>query len=269
MSKGAFRILRCQAEGVQAVEAATTHAFPKHWHEQYGIGLLHQGAHKSLSGRGMVEAGAGDIITVNPGETHDGAPIGEGGRSWKMLYFDPAAILGAFEDLREAASNGAELPLPVLNDSKAAALFSQLFARMTTGGDASPIHREELLLRLLARIGRERGELAPQRSAPAAIRIAKDRIDGEPTAPITLTGLARETGLSRFQVLRGFVRATGFTPHAYLVQKRINLARAHIGGGARLADAAASSGFSDQSHMTRIFVRKYGISPGAYAAAVA
>jgi hypothetical protein len=45
MSKGAFRILRCQAEGVQAVEAATTHAFPKHWHEQYGIGLLHQGAH--------------------------------------------------------------------------------------------------------------------------------------------------------------------------------------------------------------------------------
>jgi AraC-like DNA-binding protein len=269
MKKGAFRILRCRDRGVQAVEAATTHSFPRHWHEQYGIGLIHRGAHRSLSGRGMVEAGAGAIITVNPGETHDGAPIGPAGRSWRMLYFDPPAILEAFGELREAASIGPELPLPVLNDATAADLFAELFAAMTDDGDASPLHREELLLRLLARIGRERGELAPQRSVPAAIGIAKDRIDGEPAAPVTLAGLARETGLSRFQVLRGFVRATGFTPHAYLMQKRIDLARAHIGGGARLADVAALCGFSDQSHMTRIFVRKYGISPGAYAAALA
>ncbi|WP_375781517.1 AraC family ligand binding domain-containing protein [Roseococcus suduntuyensis] len=31
----------------------------------------------SSSGRGPVEAGPGDVITVNPGEVHDGAPIGE------------------------------------------------------------------------------------------------------------------------------------------------------------------------------------------------
>jgi AraC-like DNA-binding protein len=32
-----------------------------------------------------------------------------------------------------------------------------------------------------------------------------------------------------------------------------------------LADAAAASGFADQSHMTRVFTRKYGVSPGAFA----
>jgi AraC-like DNA-binding protein len=35
-----------------------------------------------------------------------------------------------------------------------------------------------------------------------------------------------------------------------------------------LVDAALASGFADQSHMTRLFVRAYGLSPGVYAAAM-
>ena len=88
-------------------------------------------------------------------------------------------------------------------------------------------------------------------------------------APVTLSDLAVASGLDRFQMLRSFTRATGLTPHAYLVQRRIDLARRLIASGQPLADAAIASGFADQSHMTRIFVRKYGISPGAYARATA
>ena len=65
-----------------------------------------------------------------------------------------------------------------------------------------------------------------------------------------------------------FARATGMTPHAYLVQRRIDLARRMIAGGSSLAEAAIASGFADQSHMTRTFIRKYGLSPGAYADAM-
>jgi AraC-like DNA-binding protein len=50
------------------------------------------------------------------------------------------------------------------------------------------------------------------------------------------------------------------------MQRRTDLARRLIARKTRLADAAAISGFADQSHMTRLFVRKYGVSPGAYAA---
>jgi len=35
-----------------------------------------------------------------------------------------------------------------------------------------------------------------------------------------------------------------------------------------LADAAAISGFADQSHMTRAFVQRFGVTPGAYARTV-
>jgi AraC-like DNA-binding protein len=34
--------------------------------------------------------------------------------------------------------------------------------------------------------------------------------------------------------------------------------------GTSLADTAAASGFADQSHMTRIFTRHFGFTPGAW-----
>ncbi|WP_157140512.1 helix-turn-helix domain-containing protein, partial [Achromobacter xylosoxidans] len=74
---------------------------------------------------------------------------------------------------------------------------------------------------------------------------------------------------SRFQVLRAFHRATGMTPHAYQVQRRLLLARHLLRQGMALADTAAAAGFSDQSHMTRLFSRAYGLSPGRYALAAA
>jgi AraC-like DNA-binding protein len=128
---------------------------------------------------------------------------------------------------------------------------------------------DQSLLHLLAAMRRGTRHPAPITSAPHAIALARSLIDDDPAASLTLDDLARASGLSRFQVLRGFVKATELTPHAYLVQRRIALARRLIGGGSTLADAAAASGFADQSHMTRIFVRKYGLSPGAYAAAMA
>jgi AraC-like DNA-binding protein len=103
---------------------------------------------------------------------------------------------------------------------------------------------------------------------PSAIRIAQEMMDDDPAGAISLSDLARASSLSRFQVLRAFFKATGMTPHAYLVQRRIHLARRLMAVGTPLAEAALASGFSDQSHMTRVFVSKYGISPGSYANAM-
>ena len=110
------------------------------------------------------------------------------------------------------------------------------------------------------------GRRAP-RAVPDAIRHARALIDEDPAALVTLADLAAACGLSRYQVLRAFTRATGLTPHAYQVQRRLLLARSLIRGGTALAEAAAAGGFADQSHMTRLFVRAYGLSPGRYAQA--
>jgi AraC-like DNA-binding protein len=68
--------------------------------------------------------------------------------------------------------------------------------------------------------------------------------------------------------MRGFARLTGLTPHAYIVQRRLDLARLAIRSGTGLADAASAAGFADQSHFHRAFTRRYGLTPGVYAAAM-
>ncbi len=278
MALGQFKMLRCAVAGVDAVEAETRHAFPRHTHEQFGIGVIHRGAQKSLSGRGMVEAGPGDAITVNPGEVHDGAPIGDAGRSWRMLYFDPPLIADAARDISQGRTGTFEFTRPVIEETRIATGFGALFSAVTAGwksadeptpaGAEASVAREETMLMLLAEVMRDGNGFAPDRSVPAPISAARSLIDDDPAAAITLADLARESGLSRFQVLRGFARATGLTAHAYILQRRIAAARRLIAQGRPLAEAALDSGFADQSHMTRMFVRTYGISPGAYAEAV-
>ena len=48
--------------------------------------------------------------------------------------------------------------------------------------------------------------------------------------------------------------------------RRLGLARSAIERGVPLAEAAASAGFADQSHMTRQFKRAYGLTPARWVA---
>jgi len=252
--------------GVLAVEAETARAFPRHSHEQFGFGLIERGAQRSLSGRGVVEAGCGDLITVNPGEVHDGVPLGADGRAWRMLYLDPAVVTESVCDVSEGKTRTCEFVRPVLRSDALTNAFRALYSALTAPQAAQAgLRRDEALALLVYGLVREHPS-EPLPAVPAAIRRARELLDDDPTAPVTLTELACASGLSRFQVVRGFSRAFGLTPHAYLIQRRIDLARHLITGGATLSEAAAASGFADQSHMTRHFVRRFGFPPGALSA---
>lgn len=257
MARG-FQRLRSGMAGIEAVVADSAHSFGRHLHDEFGIGLIERGAQKSASGRGLVEALAGDLITVNPGEIHDGQPFDASGRRWRMLYIDPALLLTAAGDV--VPGRAFEFTAPVIRDPRLAARFQALFSA-TTGDDA--LRSEAALLALVA----QRLRPAPcQRPAlVAGLVAARERLDDDPAATPTLAALAAAAGLSRYQFLRAFTRLTGLPPHAYLLQRRVQLARRLVRQGTGLAEAAAASGFADQSHMTRCFVRSFGLTPGGFA----
>lgn len=263
-ARGQFTIYPSSNAGIQVVEAATRHSFARHMHDQFGIGVIHQGAQKSFSGRGTVEAGPGYVITVNPGEIHDGIPIGDAGRSWRMIYFDPAIIEATLDDINEGGDATSEFTEPAMDNAVAARQFQDLFDALTRKPCESLLH-EEKLIGLLVRTHKNS---TGANLIPSAIRLVKQCIDDEPTVSFMLSDLAKISGLSRFQVLRGFAAATGFTPHAYLMQRRTDIARRLILQGMALAETAAASGFADQSHMNRIFAQKFGLTPGSYAASL-
>ena len=263
--RGGFTVHRDVGPGIDAVFADSAYHFARHTHDQFGIGVIERGGQLSHSGRGQVEAGPGDVITVNPGEVHDGQPVGGSGRRWRMLYIAPELVDRAVADLTEGRLGTAEFTDPVVRHPAVARRLRRLLDGLTGSGAAlGPTEADALVLELVASLTRLMIS-ASSPSVPDAIRMAIARIDEDPSAPVSLTDLAKTAGLSRFQLLRGVRHATGLTPHAYILQARLTMARRLIVAGRSLADVAATCGFSDQSHLTRAFVRRFGFTPGALA----
>lgn len=97
----------------------------------------------------------------------------------------------------------------------------------------------------------------------------RDRLAASFCDPPTLAELATGAGVSRYQLLRHFGKAHGLSPHAWLQQQRVRSARSLIRRGAPLVQVAAACGFADQSHVTRVFARHFGFTPGAWLLAAA
>jgi len=262
-----IRFQRYPLAGIDAMTAATARTFPRHTHDQYGMGVIDSGGHASSSDRGQVEAGPGSLIFVNPGEVHDGRPIGRRARSWRMLYLDPTLMEELRADVLDGANPSFTFAAPVFVDENLLRLFDAAFRHAAAkDGLSDAMECETALLRLAARVevngtARSRRSVGP---APSTRRV-QDRIDADPSARLTLAGLAGAVGLSRFQLLRGFARDLGLTPHAYILQRRIALARRLIRAGRAPAEAAVAAGFYDQSHLNRCFTRQFGVTPSRYA----
>lgn len=130
MKKRAIQIVPSRLRGMEMVTADTDFSFGRHTHDQFGIGLMDRGAQKSLSGRGRVESSAGDIITVNPGEVHDGSPLA-GARAWRMIYCHPERLNQCFADISEGRFTSGEFSRPVFSNHQLAACFNRLFCAVT------------------------------------------------------------------------------------------------------------------------------------------
>ncbi len=254
--------------GIDAMTASTARSYPRHTHDQFGIGVVDAGGHASSSGRGPVKAGPGSLIFVNPGEVHDGRAVRGQPQSWRMLYVDPEVLGNALADIHDGAPMSLAFAAPVFADERLRRLFDDAFAHALAGASRDAMACETAILRLAAGMQANAATGRKVSSGPAAsIQQVRDRIDDDPAAPLMLASLAAEVGLSRYQLLRGFARELGLPPHAYILQRRVALARRLIRDGHALAEAAAIAGFFDQSHLTRCFSRQFGITPSRYAAA--
>lgn len=76
--------------------------------------------------------------------------------------------------------------------------------------------------------------------------------------------MAAYAGYSQWHFLRTFQKCTGMTPHAFQLLCRLRLLRGLLRADTASATAAVSAGFSDQSHMHKVFKRHHGMTPGQF-----
>lgn len=243
-----------------------THSFAPHSHDTYALGVIEMGVERFQYRRNPVIAPAGSLLVINPGEPHTGASAESDGWRYRMLYPDP-------ELLREAAgaTSGRARPIPffaepVVHDPALARELRALHHSLESG--AEPLERQSRLLTFFARLIQRHADTphldAPLAPEPAVVRRLRAYLDEHSSAPVTLAELAEIADMSEFHTLRVFARATGMPPHAYLTQRRVAHAKALLSQRLPLAQVAATTGFYDQSHLTRHFKRIVGVTPGQY-----
>jgi AraC-like DNA-binding protein len=261
------------------------HEFAPHWHEAYTIPVIEDGAEcfRYLGAQHVAEAGT--VPVIHPGEVHTGSRAVDEGWRYRVMYV-PVDYL---QDLASGIAGGAQ-PLPwfgadVIRDpdlarrlSHAHRLLEADIDRRRAGpsacDDAGPAPGTDLLAvegalldalsTLLMRHGRTReAPLPPQMNDPR-VETMKALLAADLAAPLRVADLAQAVGLSPFHATRLFTEASGLPPHAWRTQLRLQRALAPLRAGASVADVAAASGFTDQSHFTRHFRRMFGVPPGRW-----
>src|SRR5262249_24581111 len=82
---------------------------------------------------------------------------------------------------------------------------------------------------------------------------------------LSLQALANESGYSRVHCVRMFRTATGYSPHNYLLNLKLERARELLKNSSMsLIDIALDCGFSSHSHMSRLFHKLIGVTPSTY-----
>jgi AraC-like DNA-binding protein len=105
--------------------------------------------------------------------------------------------------------------------------------------------------------------------APWQEKRSKEMLAGDLTGAMPLHEIAGACGLSVSHFSRAFHKSTGLAPHAWLLQVRVDSAKAMLrSGDASLSTIARACGFADQSHFARVFTSRVGLSPGAWRKAV-
>lgn len=253
--------------GVDMLHARfVTHSFSRHFHDGFAVGCIEDGAMRFHYMGETVVAPQGQVNLVVPGEAHDGHGATEAGWAYRMFYLRPEALLEAAGMLIRRPS----LPhfrTGVINDPKLAACVAKTH-RILERPETSAIEKETRLIWLLthwiSRHADERGSLPGVGSEHHAVARAREFIQECYGDDISLTGLARQAGLSPFHLVRVFEKKHGVTPHGYLTQVRVERARQRLASEDRMADIAAECGFCDQAHLTRLFKRQTGVTPGKY-----
>lgn len=123
----------------------------------------------------------------------------------------------------------------------------------------------DLLVRRFS-VHSERYAWAPKGKIPArGIALVVDYVETHIDRDLDLAELAGVAAMSVYHFARRFKETVGLSPHAYVLSRRVNRARALLDHPHdSLAHVAVACGFSSQAHLTTAFRSRLGVTPGQY-----
>ncbi len=233
---------------------------------------MHLGGAKRITRAGQgrtetVDVEAGALSIVPAGAAYQWSTRGP--VEFAHIYIAPAAFerVGAEEFDRDVGAFSLEDRLGV-KDNLIEALFLTMIEELAARSSGSRLYLDTLLHSFMLRLLRtySSAPCAPlaRRHAisPAKLRRVTGYIEANLADDIALTDLAAVAAMSPFHFSRGFATATGTPPYAFVIQRRIALAKTLLADGSDPINLiAAQCGFHSAGQFCRMFKRATGHSP--------
>jgi AraC-like DNA-binding protein len=250
--------------GLEILRGSFRHEFPRHYHDGLMVSVTDSGAQEvEYKGTSYV-AGAGQIVAMPAGEVH--AVRTRSAEGWRYRVFTvPYTLISLpLGRLRQ----GFVSPV-VIDDCELAQQLRAAHAAFAC--TSTKLECEERLLSALdlffARHAKPAAPLVPSFRNPQAVGRAIEYFSEHCDRNVALSELAAAAELDGFLLTREFTRSMGMPPHAYHLQRGIRAAQRRLAVGESVTDVAQQLGFSDQAHLTRLFKRLVGVTPGRYRSA--
>ena len=94
--------------------------------------------------------------------------------------------------------------------------------------------------------------------------IIKKEIIGNPEMELSVAEMSQKVNISSYHLIRKFSSENGLTPHKFQMQCRLRKAQELLREGYKVIEVSQMVGFSDQSHLDRVFKKQVGITPEEY-----
>ncbi|MFI9815106.1 AraC family transcriptional regulator [Saccharothrix variisporea] len=250
------------ADGIERMAASLRGvAFAPHRHDTYAVGLTLAGVQAFRYRGSSWHCLPGRWHVLHPDETHDGGAGSEEGLDYRIIYLDPALV--------QDALGGRALPFvadPVLEPTPASRAVADWLADIDQPlDDVQAVEMTTAVVDMLTQHAR------PARSAALdleAVRRVRELLVDDPVRRHRVAEFERVAGMDRWAVARQFRAAFGTSPTRFRTLRQLDVARRLIRAGVPLGEVAVAAGFADQSHLTRMFKRAFGLTPAVWAAGV-
>lgn len=236
--------------------------YSRHSHEVFSIGAVTAGQSTYLHEKTRQTISTGTVVLMNPGDVHACNPIDDQPWSYIMFYVD-AQWLGR---VQQACGVEGFRPIPAIHSTDPA-LFSGLLDlhRMLIDPSLESLEKHEAAIAFFVLMQQQLGDFdAPLKKVNQRVERAARYINQHFLRAIRLEEICQAASLSEAYLIRAFEQHYHMTPHAYLINRRIQHAQAQLREGQPIVDIAQRSGFADQAHFQRVFKKHLAATPGQY-----